>query len=483
MKNLLLLNPPFKKKFSRDSRSPAVTKSGTFYYPIWLAYATGLLEKTGFNVKLIDAPAKGLGIRDVLGIIDDFSPAMVAVNTSTPSIYEDIKCAEEIKKYNRDIIIVLVGRHVSSLPEETMSLSSYIDIIALGEYDYTLRDVALLLNSGSYDFAKIEGIIWRKGDKIKKNPMRKPIEDLDNIPFVSQVYLRHLNIYDYFYAHSLYPIVAIVTGRGCPHQCFYCCYPQTLFGHRLRLRSPQDIANEFKFINNHIPFVKEIMIEDDTFTVNKNHVEELAERLISIKNKIPFSGNSRADITDFDLLKKLKKAGCRLLCVGYESGNQEILDSMKKGIKLSKAIEFTKLCKKAGILIHGCFMVGNPGETKETLRQTLEFAKKINPDTVQFYPLIIYPGTEAYNWAKRQGYLLTEDYSLWLDEEGGHATVIERGDLSSEDLINFCNLARREFYLRPSYLLRKILQSVANFSEAERNIKSFKKFVRYLVKK
>jgi len=480
--NILMLNPPFKKRFSRESRSPAVTKSGTFYYPMWLAYATAVLEKSGFNVKLIDAPAKDLKIEDILKIIKNFLPHLVVINTSTPSIYKDIECGQAIKKANKEIFILMVGRHVSALPDKTMSNALCIDGIALGEYDYTVRDLAFELDKKEANLTSVEGLIWRDSSGyIHKNYLRKFIENLDDIPFVSEVYKKHLDIYDYFYAHSRYPIVTMVTGRGCPYRCFYCCYPQTMFGHKLRLRTPKNIADEFIWIKNNISFAKEIMIEDDTFTVNKKHAEELAERLIEIKNRIPFSANSRADITDYNLLKKLKRAGCRLLCVGFESGNQKILDNMKKGLQISEAIEFSKLCKRVGILIHGCFIVGNPGETKDTLEETLEFAKKINPDTVQFYPLMVYPGTEAYDWAKNNNYLISEDYSFWLNREGGHSTVIDNPELPSRYLIWFCNKARKEFYLRPNYIFRKIWQSTKSFSEAYRNIKSFKKFIKYLI--
>jgi len=248
----------------------------------------------------------------------------------------------------------------------------------------------------------------------------------------------------------------------------------------MRLRSPEDLAREFEYIVANFPEAKEIMFEDDTLTINKTRASKLADALNSIGNKIPWSANSRADITDLTLLQKLKKSGCRLLCVGYESGSQQILDNMKKGLKIEDALEFSKLTKKAGIMVHGCFMVGNPGETKETMEKTLEYAKALNPDTVQFYPIMVYPGTEAYEWAKSRGYLLTEDYSRWLTDEGLHATVLERPNLASRYLIDFCYRARREFYLRPSYILRKSLQSITNFHEFKRNLKGFRNLTRFL---
>ena len=481
---VLCLNPPFLPRFSRESRSPAVAKSGTLYYPMWLAYAAGVVEQDGFEVDLIDAPARGYDLEYVKRQITDFGPGLVVIDTSTPSIKNDVSAAEKIKAVDESMFVLLVGRHASALPYETMEMSEDIDGLAIGEYDYIVRDLARALRDGS-SLSGVRGLLWRNREtgELIRNEQMPFIEDLDALPFVSSVYKKYLNIGDYFYGHSRYPIITTVTGRGCPHRCFYCCYPQTMYGHKFRLRSPDNIAQEFDFIAKNFPQVKEIMLEDDTLTVNKTHAAKIAQALVSIGNKIPFSANSRADLVDIDILKSLKKAGCRLFCVGYESGSQQILDNMKKGLTIEKAIEFSKATKKAGIMVHGCFMVGNPGETKETLQETLEYAKKLNPDTAQFYPLMVYPGTEAFQWADTNGYLLTKDYSKWLTPDGLHATVLEMPQLNSRYLVDFCNQARREFYVRPGYILGKIGQSLFSFSEFKRNWKGFKNLIRFLFRK
>jgi radical SAM superfamily enzyme YgiQ (UPF0313 family) len=459
-----------------------VSKGGTLYYPIWLAYATGVLAKEGFDVELVDVPARDYDLDYVKGILKNFSPNLVVINTSTPSIYNDINICEELKKILPDSFYVLVGRHVSALPEETMGFSEKIDGIAIGEYDHILRDLALVLKDGK-GLETVKGLMWRKEGGVVRNEAMPAIDNLDNIPFVSKVYKKHLNISDYFYGHSRYPVVTIVTSRGCPYQCFYCCYPQTMFGHKLRLRSPENVAEEFKYIADNFPRVREIMIEDDTFAVNKQFVNKLADLLIRQKNRIPFSANSRADLVDLGLLKKLKKAGCRLFCVGYESGVQRILDNMKKGLKIEKALEFSKAAKKAKIMVHGCFMVGNPGETKETMEETLLYVKKINPDTAQFYPIMVYPGTEAYSWAKQNNYLRVNDYDQWITKEGLHSTVVNFPNISSNELVEFCNRARREFYLRPKYIFNKIFQSFSSVFELKRDLKGFKSLIKYLFQK
>ena len=283
---IITLNPPFLDRFSRESRSPAVAKSGTLYYPMWLAYATGVLEANGFSVKLIDAPAGGHNVEFVQEQIQEYKPRLVVVDTSTPSIKNDIRVVESIKQAASDAFVILVGRHVSALPDETMAMSSQIDGVAIGEYDYIVRDLARALREDNA-LSEVKGLLWRNRDTNHwvKNESMPLIEDLDSLPFVSSVYIKHLNIRDYFYGHSRYPIITIVTGRGCLHHCFYCCYPQTMFGHKLRKRSPENIDDEFKFIAENFPHVKEVMLEDDTLTFDRRHAEHFAEALLSVDNK------------------------------------------------------------------------------------------------------------------------------------------------------------------------------------------------------
>ncbi len=481
--NIITLNPPFLPKFSRESRSPGVAKSGTLYYPMWLAYATGVLEKNGFNVRLIDAPARDYTLDDVKADFAALKPRLCVIDTSTPSFHNDIKVVDAIKTWDPGVFTLVVGRHVSALPEESIAASPNTDAVAMGEYDYIVRDCALALRDGA-PLSTVKGLLWRDaatGRLVKNEPMPL-IEDLDEIPFVSSVYKRHLNIEDYFYAHSQYPIVTIITGRGCPHHCIYCCYPQTMYGHKLRLRSPDRVAEEFRYIADNFPAVKEIMIEDDTLTVNRRHAEAIADRLIAMGNRIPFSANSRADLTDVQALSKLRKAGCRLFCVGYESGSQQVLDSIKKGVKLEKTLEFAHATKKAGIMVHGCFMVGNPGETHETMTATLNHAKRLKPDTAQFYPIMVYPGTEAYRLAETEGNLLTRDFSAWLTDEGMHNCVVQAPGLSARELVEFCDHARRSFYLAPGYMARKAWQSLFSIDEFKRNARAFKRLVKYLAR-
>jgi radical SAM superfamily enzyme YgiQ (UPF0313 family) len=228
------------------------------------------------------------------------------------------------------------------------------------------------------------------------------------------------------------------------------------------------------------------MFEDDTLTINKRRCVEFAEEILRRGLKFNWSANSRADI-DLETMKILKKAGARLFCVGVESGVQEVLDNMKKKLKVERIRKFFNDAKKAKILIHGCFLVGNPGETKETLEKTLQFAKELNPDTAQFFPIMVYPGTEAYDWAKENNYLTTTNFRKWLNEKGMHNCILSRPGLTNNDLVEFCDRARKKFYLRPSYIVSKFIQGLSDPYELKRLVKGainlFKTMVRQAIGK
>lgn len=476
---ILLLNPPFLPRFSRSQRSPAVTKSGTLYYPLWLAYAAGVLEQAGHQVRLIDAPADGYDLGFVLHQVEDFRPGLAVVDTSTPSIESDVRVAEAIKTASPETFVILVGPHVSALPEESLRFSSKVDAVARREYDYTMLDLARVLEEGS-ELQTVKGLSFRGREGIIiHNPDRPLLKDLDALPLVSQVYKKHLTIENYFYAITRHPVVAIITGRGCPYRCIYCLYPQTMHGHRYRYRSVENVMAEFEYIVRELPQVREIFIEDDTLTVNRKRCRDLSQRLIEKDLNMPWTANSRADV-DYETLKLMKEAGCRLLCVGFESGEQRVLDNIKKQITLEQIRRFVEDARRVGILIHGCFMVGSPGDTWETLNKTLELAKELNPDTVQFFPLMVYPGTEAYEWAMANSYLTAERYSQWLTPGGLHNCVVSRPGLTAEELVDFCDKARRLYYLRPSYMAMKLGQILTQPAEAKRTIKSLKTFLPHL---
>lgn len=476
---VLLLNSPFKDgKFSREQRSPAITKSGTFYYPFWLASATGVLEESGHDVKLIDAPAQALTKDDIINILRNFKPQMVVIDTSTPSIYNDISYAEIAKNIDSNIYTVLVGTHPTALPEKTMDLSKSIDAIALGEYDYTLLDLANAYEN-KLDLREVKGLFLKIENSFINTGRRELIQDLDELPYLSKVYKKHLDVKEYFFAASSYPMIMLVTSRGCPGRCNYCVYPQVFHKGKYRCRSASNLVNEVEYILKEMPEVKEIVFEDDTFTANRKRIEEFCDLVIAKNLKFKWTANTRTDLK-YETMVKMKKAGCRLLVAGFESGSDEILRNVNKGLTVKDSIEFMKNVKKVGILVHGCFMVGNIGETKQTMNESFELAKKLNPDTVQFFPLMVYPGTGAYEWFKEREYINTDNYENWVTDEGLHNCVVSTKDVTSAELVEFCNNARKQYYLSPKYIAHKALQSIKSYDELKRNFKAFKKFKKYL---
>ena len=493
--NILLLNPPFKNehgRFSRESRSPAVTKSGTIYYPIWLCYAAAVLEQAGHDISVIDSCAYEYDLKKTLQIVGDKKPQLIVLDTSTPSIYSDISTAAEIKKILPYSVIVLIGTHPSAVPEETLRVDSAVDAVAVGEADYTVKELAEKIAGSDMssfhtdnDYRKsllgaISGLAYRAGEEVLLNEKRELIRDLDEIPFVSQIYNKYLDTKKYFFAASDYPEIQIMTARGCVAKCTYCVYPQTMHGWKYRVRSAKNIADEFQWVAENMPEIREIGIEDDTFTGIDKRVIDFCNELIDRNIRLKWYCNVRVDLK-YEIMNLMRKAGCVLVTVGYESANQQILDNIDKRATTEMILEFSKNTRKAGLLVHGCFMAGNRGETKETLQESLDLSLKLMDDTMQFFPLMVYPGTQDYDWMKEKGLLNIQNYAEYVTEDGNHNGVARMPDMTSDEITEWCNQARRKYYLRPKYLAYKLMQQVRHPSEIRRTFKSAKRFIRFLV--
>lgn len=481
---VFFINPPFKSqygKFSRESRSPAIGHSGVLYYPLWLIYAAAFTEKSGFEVRFLDAPARQMDEESSFKYIQEHGEGtkLFVLDTSTPSIYNDVNFGSKLKESYPDSFILLVGTHPSALPVDTLEMSNKIDGVARKEYDYIVQNLACTIRDGK-DFDKINGLSYRYGDDIRHNPDEQFIGNLDEIPFASEFIKKHLNERDYFFAAARYPSIQIFTGRGCPAKCNFCVYPQTLHGHEYRLRSAENVIEEFKFIAENFPDVKEIVIEDDTFTVNKKRVIQICELLIkhNLNKRFKWLCNARVNL-DYETMKLMKKAGCRLIIPGIESLNQTILNNIRKGTTVRQIETYIANAKKAGLLIHACYMYGNIGETKETMKETLDAALRFKTDTAQFYPLIPYPGTEAYEWAKYNGYI-SGKYDEYCKEDGTLNCVISLPSISSKELVDFCAYARKKYYLRPWYILNRLWMGIRDLNDLKRSIKAFWKFKDYI---
>lgn len=471
------INPPFKSeygKFSRESRSPSIGHSGVLYYPLWLIYAAAVCEKDGFDISFIDAPAKQLNeSRTLERVKNEAADAKLFVlDTSTPSIYSDAAFGATLKKIYPEVKIMLVGTHPSATPVETLEINDEIDIVARHEYDYIVRDTARAIRDDQ-DLSTVMGITYKDGTQIKETQNAPHIEQLNEIPMAGPFIKKYLDVKDYVFPAASYPAIQIFTGRGCPAHCNYCVYPQTLHGHKYRLRTPEHVVEEFKYIAENFPEVHEIVIEDDTFTANKQRVLEICNLLIKngLNKRFKWLCNARVNI-DLETMHAMKKAGCHLLIPGFESYNEQILKNIKKGSNLKLIDAYVANAKKAGLMIHACYMVGNQGETRETMETTLKAAMRFKTDTAQFFPLIPYPGTEAYDWAKNNGYI-TGKYEDYLQEDGTLNCVLNTPELSAQELVDFCAYARKKYYMRPWYIAHRLARGLRDPEDFKRSLKAF----------
>ncbi len=481
---IYLLNPPFVENFVRCGRwQGAAARSGGLDYPKWLAYATGLLERE-HSVKLVDASASKLHTTDVINDVKQFHPDLVVVETNFSCLGNDIGITQKIKAACGGTTTVMVGPPTARFPEKILD-KDMIDVLALYEYDFTLLDVAGAVER-DLPLKDIHGISYKEMGQIIHNPIREytASDDLDQIPFVSSVYKRHLNIKDYYLSQTLYPEVQIFTGRGCPFHCTFCSWPENLMGRKYRSRTAGNIVDEFEYICQNLPEVKEIFIEDDTFTVNKNLVLDVCREVKERKLDITWSCNARATL-EYSTMREMKSAGCRLLVVGYESGNDEILKTIRKGVDTQQMRTFTKAAKRAKLMIHGDFIIGLPDETKETAEQTLGFIKELKPNILQVAVATPIPGTEFYEWAKENGYLLVDNLEESIDSNGYQKCILSYPDFTKDDIERYVNKALKEYYLSSSFVpvaLSNVLRR-HGLHELKIMLMSAKVFLEYLALK
>jgi anaerobic magnesium-protoporphyrin IX monomethyl ester cyclase len=459
---LAFLNGPTQGyKVSRDSRWPEKSKSGTLYYPIWLAYAAGVAESMDHKVLLLDAEAEKIGIDEVVKRLEKFGAELAVMSVTTPTFSNDLKNASALKKIGT--ATVLVGTHVSALPELPLKINGDVDFVARGEYDYIIPELV-----GNLDRPwRVNGVSYRRSGRVVHSKPAKPVEDLDKIPWVSRVYKKFLDPDNYGYALAMKPMIQVLTSRGCPNHCVFCQYPQVFSGRIFRARSPEDVVAEFDWIRKNMPEIKEIFIEDDTFTIDVRRVKDICHLINEKGLDVKWSANVRANLK-FDAMRAMKEAGARLLVVGYESGNDTILRNIKKGTVVKMNREFAKNARKAGLRVFGCFMLGLPGETKETMEDTFRMARELDPDMAFFQQAVPFPGTEMYQWAKDNGYLKSEDFDGWFDCNGYFGFLMDQEQLSAEEVRKTRDRFMKKFYLRPSFMFKTLLRNIGSFSEMKR---------------
>jgi hopanoid biosynthesis associated radical SAM protein HpnJ len=441
----LFLSPPSFDGFDggAGARYQATREVTSYWYPTWLAQPAALVPGS----KLLDCPPHHIDLQQCIAIAKGFDH--VIINTSTPSLKNDCKVAEAIKQQKPGTKIGFVGAHAMVLPTETLKASLAIDWVGRKEFDFTCKEVA-----EGRDLATIKGLSYKDSEgKIKHNPEREMIADMDSLPWVADVYKRDLEIEKYFIGYLQHPYVSMYTGRGCPAQCTFCLWPQTIGGHKYRVRSAQNVADEMAYMKKLFPQVREFFFDDDTFTANLPRAREIAKKLGPLG--VDWSCNSRANL-DYDTIKSFKDNGLRLFLVGYESGNDETLTRIKKGVTTDEMRRFTKDCHKAGVVIHGTFILGLPVETKETVEQTINFAKELDVFSLQVSLAAPYPGTELYEQAKLNGWFVKKDKTDLIEGDGLQQSTLEYPGLSKEQIFEDVERFYRSYYLRPKPILRII---------------------------
>ena len=342
----------------------------SFWYPTWLAQVAAVVPGS----KLIDATPHGLTLKDIVAKARDYDLAVL--HTSTPSFSSDVSVIEALKAANPALKAGFVGAKVAVEPGASLLASQTIDFVAGNEFDFTIKEIA-----EGRDWSAITGLSYRDADgTIRHNAPRAVLENMDELPFVTPVYKRDLAVESYFIGYLKHPYISLYTGRGCKSRCTFCLWPQTVGGHRYRTRSVGHVIDEIRWAKAAFPQVKEFFFDDDTFTDDRPRTEAIARELGKLG--VTWSCNAKANVPR-DTLKVMRDNGLRLLLVGYETGNQQILHNIRKGMRIDVARRFTRDCHELGITIHGTFIMGLPGESKETIAETIRFATEINPHTIQ----------------------------------------------------------------------------------------------------
>jgi hopanoid biosynthesis associated radical SAM protein HpnJ len=438
----------------------------SFWYPTWLAQPAALVEGS----KLVDAPPHGLKLAAVAPMARDYDLAVV--HTSSPSFASDVKAIDAMKSVNPDLKVGMIGAKVAVDPAGSLAASRAIDFVTGNEFDFTVKEVA-----EGIELSRIAGLSYRNAEgRVVHNPARPILENMDALPFVTPVYKRDLDINKYFIGYLKHPYISIYTGRGCKSRCTFCLWPQTVGGHRYRTRSVGHVVEEIAWAQKAFPQAKEFFFDDDTFTDDLPHAEAIARELGKLG--VTWSCTAKANVPR-KTLEVLRDNGLRLLLVGYETGNQQILFNIKKGMRIEFARRFTKDCHELGIKIHGTFILGLPGETKETIEETIRFAVEINPHTIQVSLAAPYPGTYLYRQALENGWLDNANAEL-VDTHGVQLAPLHYPHLSHTEIFESVETFYRRFYFRSNKIASIVGEMVKSPEMMKRRLREGIEFFHFL---
>jgi radical SAM superfamily enzyme YgiQ (UPF0313 family) len=460
MLNITLVNPP---QFTRYPQPP-----------IGLALITAILEKAGYPVTLLDANALGLKPADIPARVHGAD--IVGLTAMTPTISTAIEIARYLKQAKPGLDIIMGGAHATMLPEETMVSAPDVDVIVKGEGDETIIDLIKAIE-GKTPLDSVAGIYYRKEGKIVHTADRPAVTDVDSLPFPDYKSLPW-KLYRPHPPHGMsMPFGAVVTSRGCPYHCAYCSKP--VFGTRCRAQSPERVVEELAYLQKKFG-VKEVAFYDDSFTLDKKRIHGISELIISRKMKLAWTCETRVNLVDKELLRHMKQAGCYAIAYGLETAAPEILATLQKGTTIEQAKAAARDTRAAGIQIIGYFMIGSPGETPETIQQTIDFAKRLKVDFAQFSVTTPFPGTELYEiYMRNRKEPVSWDSFVYAGTDNPTTPVFESDKLTRDDLKAWLSRAYRRFYLRPGYIWQR-LKRCTSWNEIKINFKGLEMLLRSL---
>ncbi len=445
---ILLINPPY----TLEENFLKLAKVSSLVQPLGLGYLAAVLENAGKTVKILDSPTLKYTITDILDEVKKFKPDIVGITSTINDHYKAEILAQKIKKkYNSKII--LGGPHITSIPESFLNSNNF-DFCVLGEGELTTLELVDAIEKNAPDFKNIKGIMYKSKRKAIKTEPRPFIGNLDDVPFPARHLLPKLSNYHPSPAtYKKLPVGTIISSRGCPFQCIFCS--KTIFGNNFRFRSAKNVVDEMEILVNDYN-AREIRFWDDTFNANPERVIEICKEIIRRKLDIPWTCLARVNFIDKKTLRWMKKAGCWQLSFGIESGNEQVLRIIKKGLTKEMVKKALNLCKKYGIETRGFFILGLPGDDEKSMRDTIDFAKSLPLDNVNFNSLIPFPGTELWEIMKKYGeFDLKMSFKKYKPTMAKEYAFIPFG-LKKNILKRYIKKAYKEFYMRPSYIIGQV---------------------------
>lgn len=427
--------------------------------PLGIAYVAAVLEKNGVNVTIVDQVAERIDQNTLLDKIFAEDPDVVGFSCLTATIDSVRKLADRIKGYNRGIKIVLGNIHASIFADELLKQKA-ADIVVHGEGEFSMLELVSAIQEGK-DLRAIKGISFNDNGNVYHNAYREPFEDLDNLPYPA-LHLLQLKNYTEVPLASIYNSVAsvILASRGCPYRCIFCS--QDKIHKKPRYRKIENIIDEIEYMNDRYK-IRYFGFTDPFFPFSVGFGLEFCDRFIErgLHKRVRWVTETRVDLVNFELLKRMKEAGAYLIMYGFEVGNQAILDKLRKGTTLEQARIAMRYTKKAGLMTLGLFVLGMPGETKETCEETIRFAKELDCDFVKFNVAIPYPGTGFFELFKEKGGRVEEleKFNSWYDWFSGSGELIYTPEgMSSEELKDLQRKAMFSYYARPRIILKNIIK-------------------------